>query len=866
MASFQIAGFFGLHFVSYKDTEAKAQRGRTETEKLSKSCCIRIKANLPYTTAKPEMRRTNGLCPPLHDHSTRRPAIGLTQHDLASISSHGSAMRDLRRPQPSRGAPLSSSTSPSTSLRYTTSNDIPEVLEPSTLRLWDVERFKEGVAGEGILVKLFPVSHKGLRSVGDRTEILWGVGAPNASRLILSKRKDAQKSRAKTSQAAKAGLPRKRRVRAKDHNGLYRSWKGQRLSAKDERRSSVAERERQGNCTESDEVSAEEEDEAGDDDDDDDDDDDGDGDEAGEDEEKEEDAEKHWNEQNADEQDEDEHNREQEEAQVGETDKGEDGEKTKVAKIGRKTSRKRKKEKQRRGRDDTRGRDDAKEDGRGKENADEDDEKAAEERGNHGKVRDDGEAMKQGVAASDQEGARTSWKVREINDKEDREMNIDGGEEEKIAGEEDRSPKEGRKRPFERNGYSALEDLPNKRGKCDEGESEHSAATDDLAKRRVNLDTTPRPRTSSPTCTTASPGSTLEVVRQTSVVSGLENTEKAVWDAAQRDTLSLGSEEGIKELQRFVHNARRDGRRMGKGLKSDFDISAPHSGVDGLHVTGALVSRDSGLAHFSALYRQIDILDNKATLFSITKRVKLAAMAQYRKGLVQEGAGKNQARDANLHLFRAIHPEHATIEKPDDKGANSAAYDDWTRLRDRLREGRLWLEIRDLFGGIGVFLALPPRCVADRHVVTTSAKVFDSFLRLLDVAWRALDVHARRTLNELVRMSLAGQPLPEEVLALELLKDGTGTALTSLSSILAGWSTSDRNSRDKEVGLIATVTERQEYGDTAVSGTPSTTTILMNRVEEAGDAAETSQKEMMGKVDDGLFNDLDFDDSLSQEI
>jgi len=99
--------------------------------------------------------------------------------------------------------------------------------------------------------------------------------------------------------------------------------------------------------------------------------------------------------------------------------------------------------------------------------------------------------------------------------------------------------------------------------------------------------------------------------------------------------LSLGSEEGIKALQHFVYNARRNGGRKAKTLESDFDLSAPHSGVDIWHTTGALIPRDSGLAHFSALYQQIDVIDNKATLFSITKRVKLAAMAQYRKGLLQ---------------------------------------------------------------------------------------------------------------------------------------------------------------------------------------------------------------------------------------
>jgi hypothetical protein len=90
--------------------------------------------------------------------------------------------------------------------------------------------------------------------------------------------------------------------------------------------------------------------------------------------------------------------------------------------------------------------------------------------------------------------------------------------------------------------------------------------------------------------------------------------------------LSLGSKEGIKALQCFVYNARKDGRRRGKDLYFNSDPSTPHSGVDIWYTTSTLVSRDSGLAYFSNLYQQIDILNNKVTLFSISKRVKLAIM------------------------------------------------------------------------------------------------------------------------------------------------------------------------------------------------------------------------------------------------
>lgn len=104
-----------------------------------------------------------------------------------------------------------------------------------------------------------------------------------------------------------------------------------------------------------------------------------------------------------------------------------------------------------------------------------------------------------------------------------------------MAGEVDGTPKGGRKRPLEKSeafGCSTPKDRPNKRSKSEDG-----AAPDDSPKRAVSPETTPRPRTSSPTSTTASPGSILELVRQTSVVPGLENTEKAVWDAAQRDSI-----------------------------------------------------------------------------------------------------------------------------------------------------------------------------------------------------------------------------------------------------------------------------------------------------------------------------------------
>lgn len=198
--------------------------------------------------------------------------------------------------------------------------------------------------------------------------------------------------------------------------------------------------------------------------------------------------------------------------------------------------------------------------------------------------------------------------------------------------------------------------------------------------------------------------------------------------------LSLGSKEGIGALQHFVQKARKEGKRRRENLQSDTHPGAPHFGVDVWHATRALVSRDSSLAHFSDLYRQLDILDNKVILFSIAKRVRLAAMAQYRKSLLQESAGRNQAKDANLHLFHTVYPDHAMIRNPDDEEKSSAARCDWNRLCNRLREGKMWLEVRDLSGGVGAFIALPPQCVSDRHILRMPARNFGSWRRHLEVA------------------------------------------------------------------------------------------------------------------------------------
>ena len=512
----------------------------------------------------------------------------------------------------------------------------------------------------------------------------------------------------------------------------------------------------------------------------------------------------------------------------------------------------------------------------------EDDEEAEEEMETHDGVREDREAMEQRVTANNRDGARGDCRLVDIADKEGEGRDTGSGGGEGMAGEENRDP-ERRKRHLETCEVFDCPtpgDRPSKRSRSNESESGDDATTDTLSRLIFSPEKTPRPRESSPTSTTASPGSILEIVRQTSAVPGLGDTEEAVWDAAQKDSvicslslrqqakmvrtaLSLSSEEGIKELRRFVANAREDGKRGSGSLVPEFNLSTPQPDFTGGHANNALILRDRGIAHFSTLFQHLDILDGKTTLFSVAKRAKLAAMAQYRNSILPEGASRKDIRIATLRLFHAVWPHHDTIERPEDKATNPAAYADWIRLHDRLKEGRQWLAVRDLFGGDGAFLALPPQCVSDRDILKMPSEVLEAWLGLLEVAWKALDDRARQTLNTLVRLALAAQPFPKDVLALEISESGTGATPTSLSAMFTGWSAAARDVRDNKDVAMATLIERNST-DPETSSTASTR--ITSSMKEAGDAEVILQKDTMGDVSDELFDGVNFDDSLSQEI
>ena len=138
---------------------------------------------------------------------------------------------------------------------------LPEVLEHSTLRLSDIKRSAEGIAGAGILVKLIPVLRKDTRSVGDPNQTLWIVAYPDANNWTPSKLEDAHKAnaKAKASHAAKAESASKLRVKAKVTGEKAGRQKEQRSLAKGGK--NVAEQPVQEGHSESDDTSDEQEEE-----------------------------------------------------------------------------------------------------------------------------------------------------------------------------------------------------------------------------------------------------------------------------------------------------------------------------------------------------------------------------------------------------------------------------------------------------------------------------------------------------------------------------------------------------------------------------------------------------------------------------
>jgi hypothetical protein len=67
----------------------------------------------------------------------------------------------------------------------------------------------------------------------------------------------------------------------------------------------------------------------------------------------------------------------------------------------------------------------------------------------------------------------------------------------------------------------------------------------------------------------------------------------------------------------------------------------------------------------------------------------------------------------------------------------------------------------------------------------------------------------------------------------------------------------DRDPKEDEDGLTATLTQREEDGDRAILNMLSTTASTTSRAEDTENVGQISKERLMGNLEDELFNSLD---------
>lgn len=119
-------------------------------------------------------------------------------------------------------------------------------------------------------------------------------------------------------------------------------------------------------------------------------------------------------------------------------------------------------------------------------------------------------------------------------------------------------------------------------------------------------------------------------------------------------------------------------------------------------------------------------------------------------------------------------------------------------------------------------------------------------------------------MDSLVRLALAGQPLPETTLALERPEIDITTAPAGLSFMLAGWSDSDCATQWSGGPVVGHLMDGEVEGEVSTPGAARTTALTTSRGHIVANA-ETSMREKNDvAVDDALFENVDCDESSSQ--
>lgn len=120
-------------------------------------------------------------------------------------------------------------------------------------------------------------------------------------------------------------------------------------------------------------------------------------------------------------------------------------------------------------------------------------------------------------------------------------------------------------------------------------------------------------------------------------------------------------------------------------------------------------------------------------------------------------------------------------------------------------------------------------------------------------------------MDALVRLALTGQPLPRVELALERSEAEIIAAPAGLSLMLAGWSEFDGTTRRSGDPATAHLTE-QNVDKINTQEVVRTTTAAISGKEVMADVEPSMRKGTMLVVDDGLLENVDFEERLSQQI
>lgn len=121
-------------------------------------------------------------------------------------------------------------------------------------------------------------------------------------------------------------------------------------------------------------------------------------------------------------------------------------------------------------------------------------------------------------------------------------------------------------------------------------------------------------------------------------------------------------------------------------------------------------------------------------------------------------------------------------------------------------------------------------------------------------------------MDALVRLALGRQSLPGTALALERPDVGINIAPAGLSPMLVGWSIPGYAAQWPGGPVVGHLKDGEVKGEVSTPGAVRTTTLATSRVDVVVNVETSMREEKQLVVRDDLLENVDFDESLSQQI